>query len=56
VKDQKPRKQEMMKKNKTTKDRVAHDRKPPGASGDDPYAKDGSVVWDVTKAQVCVEQ
>jgi hypothetical protein len=41
---------------KQDKDKVAHDGKPPDASGDDPYAKDGSMVWDVTKAQVCVEQ
>ena len=41
---------------KQDKDKVAHDGKTPDASGDDPYAKDGSMVWDVTKAQVCVEQ
>jgi hypothetical protein len=33
---------------KQDKDKVAHDGKPPDASGDGPYAKDGSVVWDVT--------
>jgi hypothetical protein len=35
------------------KERVAHEENPPG---DNSYAKDGSMVWDVTKAQACVEQ
>jgi hypothetical protein len=41
---------------KQDKDKVSHEENPPGASGDNSYAKDGSMVWDVTKAQACVEQ
>jgi hypothetical protein len=41
---------------KQDKDTVAHDEKKNDAPGDDSYAKDGSMVWDVTQAQVCLEQ
>jgi hypothetical protein len=41
---------------KQDKDRAAHEEKKTDASGDDSYAKDGSMVWDVTKAQAYVEQ
>jgi hypothetical protein len=38
------------------KDKVALGEDPPDASGGGSGAKDGSMEWDVTNAEVCVEQ
>jgi hypothetical protein len=38
---------------KQDKDKVAHDGKKNDDPGDDSYAKDGSMAWDVTKACKC---
>jgi hypothetical protein len=49
-------KKAVMDEEKQDKDKVAHEGNSPGASGGGSGAKDGSMVWDVTKAQACVEQ
>jgi hypothetical protein len=38
------------------KDKVANEENPPDVAGDDSDAKDESLMWDVTKAQACVER